>query len=492
MTVKTMPSLPEPPSVADRIAAGELDATEDFFTYPSSSLPLAVARRLVADLFTTGEHKTLAFWRGDFWSWNGPSWTHIEDDLDVKGPLWGHLEKVTVKGDKEGDVKPWAPTTAKIQNLMEPLAYLTRIDGRSDAPMWVNDGPHPPARRVISLQNGLLDLNTRTITTHTPGFFNTWALNFNYDVSATCPTWERFLDDIFSHDPAGKDFLQELFGMFISGRTDHHKAGMIIGPPRAGKGIISRTVKQLIGVDNTVSPSLHTLGADFGLEGLIGKPLAIIEDARADGAQRNNLAVERLLNIIGEDAVSINRKGISYWNGTLPTRFLLVSNEIPRFLDSSGAITNRFMVVKLHKSYADNPDTTLGHRINQELSGIFNWALRGLDRLDRQGHFTRPGTMDEMLDLMGDLASPVKKFLDENYIVTGDQDDRIETSEVHTRFKSWCVDQELGTMNRDTFTQRLVAADPAISYKNTVLPGHKKKQWFFGLKDNLNAFHTST
>lgn len=474
--------LPDPPTIAERIAAGELDTTEDFNTYPSAQLPMAVSRRLVSDLFTTGDHRTLAFWRGDFWTWQGPAWQQVEDDLDVKGPLWERLEKVTVKGDKEGDLKPWAPTTAKVQNLMEPLAILSRIRGSADAPLWLDGTEHPPAGRMVSMKNGLLDLDTLTITVHTPGFFNTWALDFNYDPTATCPTWEGFLAEIFAHDPNGVLLLQEMAGYYVSGRTDLHKALMIIGPPRGGKGVISRTLKQLAGLDNTVSPSLHSLGSEFGMADLIGKPLAIVEDARSDD-RRSNLAVERLLNVIGEDAVSINRKNRDYWNGTLPTRFLLVSNETPRFLDSSGAITNRFMSVRLLKSYADNPDTTLGYRINQELSGIFNWALAGLDRLDKQGSFTRPETMDEMVDLMGDLASPVKKFLDEQYEVTGDPMCHIRVSDVHTKFKVWCEDQELKPMNRDTFVQRVVAADPRVSYKNTTVPGHRKTRWFFGLGD---------
>lgn len=475
--------LPNPPATVELVAAGELDATDNFDVYPPAQLPMSVARRLVADLFTSDQHRTLARWRGDFWTWEGAAWKQVEDELDVKGPLWERLEKVTIKGDNEGEERPWAPTTAKVQNLMEPLAILSRNRDSVDAPMWLDNAERPDAARVVSMNNGLLDLHTRNLTPHTPTYFNTWALDFDYNAQATCPTWSTFLADIFEHDPAGEQFLQELAGYYVSGRLDQHKAGMIIGPPRGGKGVISRTFKRLVGLDNTVSPSLHSIGSEFGMAELVGKPLAIVEDARADGDHRSNLAVERLLNVIGEDALSINRKNRDYWNGTLPTRFLLVSNEVPRFLDSSGAITNRFIVVRLHKSFAANPDTTLGHRINQELSGIFNWALEGLDRLDRQGHFTRPATMDEMIDLMSDLASPVKKFLDEQYTVTGDQSHYIRVSDVHTKFKLWCEEQELKPLNRDTFVQRLTAAEPNVSSKNTVVPGNKKTRWIFGLDE---------
>lgn len=476
-------TLPDPPSTAELVAAGELDATEDYNTYPAPSLPMAVARRLVDDLFTNGGNRTLVYWRGDWWFWEGAAWRQVEDDLDVKEHLWHRLEQVTVRGDKEGDEKAWAPTTAKIHNVMEPLAIRCRLSGTTDAPAWLDGTDTPPAHNIVALKNGLLDLGTRTMSQHTPTYFNTWALDFDYNPTATCPVWEGFLADVFDHDPAGALLLQEYAGYLISGRMEQHKAMLLIGPARAGKGVISRALKQLVGVDNVVSPSLHSLGADFGMADLIGKPLAIVEDARADDDRRNNTTVERLLNVIGEDAVSVNRKNIDFWNGTLPTRFLLVSNEMPRFLDSSGAINTRFMSVKLRRSYADNPDTTLGARINQELSGVFNWALAGLDRLDQQGHFTRPTTMDEIQDLMGDMSSPSAKFLDENYIVTGQEGDYLAVSEVHGRYRVWCEDQELKPSNRDTFVQRLIAAESSVWFKNTSVDGGKKNRWLFGLRE---------
>lgn len=474
--------VPDAPTTAERIAAGELEAAEDYNVYPSPAQPMQVARRLVDDLFTTGGLSTLVYWRGDWWKWDQTAWRLLDDELDVKEPLWYRLEEVTYL-DKEDDVKAWAPTTAKIHNLMEPLAIRSRIPGTLDAPAWLDNTGHPPAATVISMQNGLLNLETKELATHSPRFFNTWALDFDYDPAATCPVWDGFLSEVFAHDPAAAHLLQEYVGYLISGRTDMHKALLIVGPRRGGKGTISRTVQQLVGVANCVSPSLSSLGSEFGLASLIGKPLAVVEDARADDDRRNNATVERLLNIIGEDAVSINRKNKDYWDGTLPTRFMLFSNETPRFLDSSGAITSRFISVRLKASFEANPDTELGAKLRRELPGIFNWALAGLERLERQGRFTIPETMAEMTDLMSDLSSPVMRFLDEKFTVTGGDEDTRTVTEVFANFKAWAEDQEMKTMNRDTFIQRVLAAQPSVSFKNTALPGQSKTRLFFGLKE---------
>lgn len=472
---------PDHRTTAELVATGEIESSDDWNTYPSPGLPMANARRLMADIFSTGGKQTLAYWRGAWWLWGGASWEQAEDDLDVKERIWDRLEQATCK-TKDGDPIPWAPTTAKVGNLMEPLAIRARIPGRVDAPAWLDGGKHPPASRIIPMNNGLVDLETGRITGHDPALFTTWHLPFDYDPNATCPTWARFLGDVFAHDPAGELLLQEYAGYLISGRTDLHKALLIVGPRRGGKGTISRTVQRLVGTGNTVSPTLGSLGSEFGLADLIGKPLAVVEDARADDDRRNNTTVERLLNIIGEDAVSINRKNRDYWNGTLPTRFMIVSNETPRFLDSSGAITSRFMSVRLKQSYEHNPDPTLGARIAGELPGIFNWAVEGLHRLDKQGHFTRPATMDEMHDLMADMTSPIARFIEERYTVTGNDADTLKVSDVFTAFKQWAEDQSMRPINRDTFIQRVLSAAPEVSYKNTRIDGRMGRH-FFGVKE---------
>lgn len=478
----------DPRTTAELVDAGELDSGKDWNTYPSPGQPMATARRLMSDLFTTSDGRALVRWRGDWWRYNGNCWDLLDDELDVKEHLWNRLEKV-VYLDKDHSERPWAPTTSKVHGLMEPLAILARIPGHLNSPTWITPAKdYPSAARLVSTGNGLLDLATRTLHPHTPKLFSTWALDFDYDPDATCPTWERFLGEVFAHDPAGAELLQEYAGYLVSGRTDMHKALLIVGPRRGGKGTISRIIQQLVGTANAVSPSLGTLGSEFGLAGLIGKPLAVVEDARADDDRRMNTTVERLLNIIGEDAIAVNRKNIDFWHGTLPTRLLVVSNETPRFLDSSGAITSRFMSVRLQASFESNPDTGLGRKLRGELPGIFTWALDGLARLEQQGRFTRPATMDEMHDLMADLASPMQKFLDENYIVTGEENDRLTVSSAHSEFKLWCEQEGLKIVNRDTFVQRVVSTEPRIKFKNTAVDGEPKTRQLFGLKVNPIGF----
>src|SRR5439155_9381078 len=143
---------------------------------------------------------------------------------------------------------------------------------------------------------GLLHVQTRVLHPHDPRLFNTVAVPFAYDAAAGEPTrWLHFLGELWPGDPECIAALQEFFGYVISGRTDLHKILLLVGPTRAGKGVIARILKALVGRGNYAGPTLASLGTNFGLSPLIGKPLAIVSDARLGGANVHQV-VERLLS----------------------------------------------------------------------------------------------------------------------------------------------------------------------------------------------------
>lgn len=462
--------------------------------YPPPGKPLSVARQFLREHYThvqklTGglerETETLGHHRGHWYWWRGTHWETTQGiEQRLRLDLYQTLEAATYTTVKDGEPEQteWTPTANKVSGVIDPLKSLAygNLPDEMNAPFWLQQYDNQePATQYVAMDNGLLHLPTRRLEDHTPELFTTWALPFGYDADATCPNWDRFLTGIFEHDRNGALLLQEFAGYLISGRMEQHKGLLIVGPPRSGKGTISRILKQLVGVDNTASPSLHSLGSDFGLEPLIGKPFAVIEDARGDDDRRNNRTVEVLLNIIGQDQVSVNRKGIDYWNGTLPTRFMLVSNETPRFLDASGAITSRFMAVELQTSFRGREDTDLGERLARELPGIFNWALAGLARLDNQGSFTQADTHEEVKALMDDLAAPVAAFIRETYDITGIPNDWVPVTGpggMLDEFRRYREQMGNKPMSLDEFFRRLRASGlEGVQAKNSVPSCEQKK-----------------
>ena len=120
---------------------------------------------------------------------------------------------------------------------------------------------------------------------------------------------------------------------------------------RSGKGTIARVLTRMLGQANVSAPTLASLGQNFGLAPLIGKQLAIIADARLGGRTDQHGIAERLLSISGEDYLTVDRKYLPAWTGRLPARFMILTNELPRLSDASGALAHRFVVLRLTESH---------------------------------------------------------------------------------------------------------------------------------------------
>ncbi len=221
---------------------------------------------------------------------------------------------------------------------------------------------HPPGE-FIACTNGLLHLPTLTLSAHTPELFNLNALDFDYDANAPAPLhWLHFLNELWDTDQEAISTLQEMFGLFLTSDTRHQKAFLMVGPKRCGKGTIARVLTRLIGQANVCGPTLSSFSQNFGLAPLIGKRLAIVSDARLSGKVDQQVIVERLLAITGEDSLTVDRKFRDGWTGRLETRFLILTNLLPRLTDESGALASRFIVLTLQKSFYGKEDHGLTER----------------------------------------------------------------------------------------------------------------------------------
>jgi putative DNA primase/helicase len=217
----------------------------------------------------------------------------------------------------------------------------------------------------------------------------------------------------------------------------------------------------LVGIDNTVAPTLAGLGTNFGLAPLIGKRVAMISDARLSGRPDQHAIAERLLSITGEDSNTVDRKFRESWTGRLQVRFLILSNELPRLADASGALASRFIVMVLTESFYGREDHALTNRLLGELPGILNWSIAGLNRLRNRGYFVQPDSAVDTVRDLEDLGSPIGAFVRERCVVGAGR--RVEIGRLFAAWCEWSKEQgreHLGTLQ--TFGRDLRAAVPGM------------------------------
>ena len=423
---------------------------------PAPSAPMEVARVFVRRRCTFGDAElTLRYKNGGWWCWRTTHWGMLDERV-VRAELYAFCENaVYFDGDR---FKQWAPTRRKIGDLQEALSAVVIFADDTEAPCWTDgreiDGP------VVAMTNGLLSIKTKKLLPHTPSFFNVTSVPFAFDPDAPEPEkWHAFLGEILPHDQAAIDLLSEWFGYIISGRLDLHKILLMIGPTRAGKGVIARVLTALIGRRNVCGPTLNSLGGDFGLAPLLGKSLAVISDARFSG-KNSGVVVERLLSISGEDCLTVNVKYKEQVSGKLPCRLHVISNELPRLGDSSGAIVGRFILLPLTRSWLGKENHSLEEELTKELSGILNWALEGLERLTDNDKFSRVDSADEALIHMHDLSSPCSAFVRERCKL--DASKSIEVDVLYNAYRNWSTDNEVPKCSKQVFGRDLRASTPSL------------------------------
>ena len=396
-----------------------------------------------AELFHDSEPGRILFWRGEFYSWDGRCYV-TRDRTWIEQRLYHFMAGCnTWKVDpKTGghEVVAYNPKAANVNDVVHALRAVCYAD-LPEPQCWIEPQPGDyPAHEIIAFQNCFLHWPTRTVLEPTDRMFLVNALEFDYNPEALAPAeWLEFLQTLWPDDPESQQALAEVFGYMLTDDTSQHKMFMLIGPPRSGKGTILRVLESLVGYPNRVSPSLSSIGTQFGLQPLIGKRLAMISDARLSGRADQQPIVENLLRISGEDTLTIDRKNMSAWSGRLPTRFVLATNELPAFSDASAALANRFVIFKFVTSFLGREDHGLTARLLRDLPGIVLWALDGLERLQERGYLTQPKSAEEVASDLLEQTSPIQTFVQE-MCVLGDGH-MVDRDELYAAWKKWCQDQ---------------------------------------------------
>jgi P4 family phage/plasmid primase-like protien len=382
---------------------------------PVDALPLPLARTFIDVRFQHADGRTLHHHAGEFLAWDGRAY-HVLEDGTVRADLYRFMERIRIR--TEEGLQHHLPTAKRINDLADALRAEAHLQARLYAvPCWLSESVSYPARELIALGNGLLHLPSGALLSHTPALLNTTGTAIEYDPNAGQPSqWLAFLRELWADDEQAIETLQDFFGYALTSDTRQQKIFLIVGPKRSGKGTIARILTALLGAVNVAGPTLASLGTNFGLQPLIGKSLAIISDARLGGRADVHVVVERLLAISGEDAITIDRKYHHQWTGYLPTRFLLLTNELPKLTDASGALASRFIILTLTKSFYGHEDHGLTERLKGDLPGILNWAIAGWRRLQARGHFVQPSSSKQAVRTLEDLASPINAFIRERCV----------------------------------------------------------------------------
>ena len=454
---------------------------------------------LAATEFIQSEHQNrFVTWQGTSWQWRLGKYQEIRPD-ELKATVGSYIDHWFLLNaeqeyarlddpDDKAKYKKKPVTSSVIQSACQAFSSISTIPERylPKMPYWIErtQSDWDPVE-TIALRNCILNVRTKQTQDLTNRWFSKVRSNVEWTGgNSACPSWKQFLESCFPADPQSIELLQMFFGLCLTSNTSFQKILAMVGPPRSGKGTICRTLNNLLGPESVASLGIGDLAREFGLEKLIGVPVAIMPDVRFGNRDNVSDAIERILSISGEDEIRIARKYQSDWSGRLPTRIIMASNEMPRLPDAAAAIPTRLLVLQFTESYVGREDQSLQERIHSEMTGILAWAVEGYSKLLSAGRFPENESTSSAIEEAKEIGSPVQAFVSDCITITWDDDDTLEIGRVYDVYKQWCIQTGRGHACIQTVSKQIKDLYPKLRTARVGSRMETRKRCFRGFRLN--------
>ena len=317
------------------------------------------------------------------------------------------------------------------------------------------DTYNPP--NMLCLRNGILNLDSLTISPFTPDIVFTSHLPVDFDPAATCPTFDRYLEDVVP-DPARRLLIVDLLGYCLSNSNPFQVFFTLVGDGHNGKTTFLNLITDLLGEESTAAETLQHLSHNrFVGAQLEGKLVNLCDDLPHDQLLR---ATGVLKMLTGEGTIPIERKfqapGKMRWGGKLVN----AANRTPPVQDDTFAFWRRCVVFLFDVIVPmEKRDPKLRSKLQAELPGILNRAIEGLRRCQSRNSFDPEHVLEGGKELWQKRADPTKRFFSE--VLEKRANSEIESRELFVRYTDWCEDEGCEPLKKETLAKKLLGAFPS-------------------------------
>lgn len=362
-------------------------------------------------------------------------------------------EEVYVFDEQTGIYKSTGKTIIK-EDMAKTLDDETRQRYYQDVLFYIQattyiDRPHNPFGSV-AVQNGILDVRTRELTPFNPEYFITSCLPVKYDKAQDCPRIKKFLSEVVGEEQT--TLIQELFGYCLFKAMPQHKAFMLIGDGANGKSKLLGLLKVFLGSENVSNASLQALCFNrFSAAQLYGKLANICADLPSNALTQTGT----FKMLTGEDTINAEEKFKQPFSFKNYAKMVFSTNRVPETLDDTPAFFRRWVLVACNNVFIGdkrNPNILEEITTPEELTGLLNYALDGLERLLKNGHFTTPENIDSLRTEYIRKSNSAKAYIEEKLMYVNDSTVFTVKKELYRKYVAYCTLERLLPMQQRQLT----------------------------------------
>lgn len=307
-----------------------------------------------------------------------------------------------------------------------------------------------PDRVLINLQNGTMEFTAGwwQLREFRPAEFMTYQLPFSYIPAAECPMFDKYLQEVLP-DENTRLVLQEFSG-YIFTHLNLEKMLMLVGTGANGKSVFFNIISAIVGEQNMLNYSLGLFSHEYNRAKLTN---VLLNYSSEKGTELNPDTFKALVS--GEPLQAREPYGKPFTLNN-KVRFIINANELPRETEHTEAYFRRYLIIPFDVTITkEQRDIDLADNIiANELSGVFNWLLRGLERIIDKREFTYCEKSEKALEDFRLKSDSVALFVEEfNYVAT--DSDKTPLFDLYKDYRRFCVDDGYKAVGKNKFSARL-------------------------------------
>ena len=279
-----------------------------------------------------------------------------------------------------------------------------------------------------------------------------------YDDKATYPRWETFLQEIFLGRQTLIDYIHRAIGYTLTAEISEQCFFMLHGTGANGKSVLLSALLSLMGEYGQSIPSsaLKEMKSTGSASPEIARLINVRFVKSVEMKEHTRLNTEKIKYLTGGDRIVARGLYKDYVELDPTHKLWIAVNHKPIIEDNSPAIWRRVHLIPFEAHFVEPEnahegnlirDPNLYRTLQNELSGILNWAIQGCSLWQQQG-LDPPAEVLKATSEYRKESDQVSRFLDSDDIEKA-AGGSVNATELYDAYKRWCEERRRGTAYRD-------------------------------------------
>lgn len=275
-----------------------------------------------------------------------------------------------------------------------------------------------------------------------------------YDKNARCPTWDKFMTDLFGEHPGIINYWQRKYGYIMTGDTREQEFDVLFGSGSNGKSTQVGAIIYIMG-EYHERISINTIQETRAqLNGANASPnIACLKGKRFVTASepKKGLVLDMAIikDFTGKDPVSARALHQDPFVFIPEFKLSLATNFEPIIKTQDKGTWRRVKKIPYDKSF-DTPDKFLDQKLIAESSGILNWMIEGCLKWQRTGL----QVPDEIIEATNEYKADMDLLAEFWDVCT----ERYANNPTHykilyTVYSLWCEANDMRPENKNAFSR---------------------------------------